>query len=163
MRTAYRADSEAYNQSYRVGLRSVTKPSHGVVRSQPDRQKMRYAGFALCVLLVVFSAYTAVGQVGRPELIGQWRGIAKTPVGTLDYQLTINKIDGEKVAGTLLVVPSRVYTGEEPFEGTLVGSVLQFTTVKTERTATLTIEGNVMSGEGRGVLNYKIENVRKVK
>ena len=27
--SAYRADSEAYNQSYGVGLRSVTKASHG--------------------------------------------------------------------------------------------------------------------------------------
>ena len=36
--SAYRADSEAYNQSYGVGLRDVTKPTHGAVRSQPDRQ-----------------------------------------------------------------------------------------------------------------------------
>jgi hypothetical protein len=39
---AYRADSEAYNQSYGVGLRSVTKPSPGVVRRQPDKQKGPY-------------------------------------------------------------------------------------------------------------------------
>jgi len=84
-------------------------------------------------------------------------------VGTLDYQLTIKKIDGEKVAGTLLVVPSRVYQGEEPFEGTVAGNVLRFTTVTSKRTATLTIEGDVMNGEGLGALNYKIENVRKVK
>lgn len=122
---------------------------------------MRHARLALC--LILFSAYTAVWQVDRLDLIGQWRGIAKTPVGDLDYRLTIKNINGEKVTGTLLVVPSRVYQGEEPFEGTLAGNVLRFATVTSKRAATLTIEGDVMSGEGVGALNYKIENVRKVK
>jgi hypothetical protein len=105
----------------------------------------------------------ALGQDVRSALIGQWQGVAKTPVGALDYHLRIDKIDGEKVAGTLLVVPSRVYTGEEPFEGTLVGNTLRFTTTTTKRAATLTIDGDMMTGEGRGATNYKIENVRKVR
>jgi hypothetical protein len=108
------------------------------------------------------TGYASVAQVDRSPLMGQWRGTARTPGGDLEYRLTINKIDGDKVTGTLLVVPSRVYTGEEPFEGTLAGNILQFTTVKSKRRATLTIDGDVMEGEGRGAVNYSIENVRKV-
>jgi len=81
----------------------------------------------------------------RSDFLGQWQGDAEWDS---HYYLTISSIDGEKVLGTMQIIPSIITNAPEEFEGKLVGNELTFTTVTTRRGARLELVDRELRGEG---------------
>lgn len=105
---------------------------------------------AIACLVLSGAAHSEEGEIPAQAWVGHWSGVW-TELGarglTGPYELTIEKVDGDQVAGNAEIIGRRVSVPPFRVEGKLSGKSLQYgSRVRTS----LTLEDGVLSGTTAG-------------
>lgn len=116
----------------------------------------------MACLALSSAAHSENREIPAQSWVGHWSGVW-TELGsrglTGPYELTIEKVEGDQVAGNAEIIGRRVSVPPFRVQGTLSGKSLQYgSRVKTS----LTLEGEVLSGTTAGARDdVKIELRKK--